>query len=578
MLERWRKIAVQARPRAGLSWALGLALVAGACLPTPPTTGPEQAEPGAAAEPGGPSLWSAKTPGQVYARGEVRAFAYVQAGQLIGRSYGRYEGPVVVDGQTLHRFSSKLERVADPQAAGGLDPESLRGQGELWLDEQGRMVRAWERSEAAELRLTLDADTLQAEAVTGVPRDETWSHPVDEGAAAMGYMSAFYEELMFATRDLPAGNSSWPLISLSTGSVDRWEGRVQLGQSGLEVRTSLGERVHFVDGRIRSIEVADIQLVVEAIDEPTWPRWEIDAPVKLSYAPAPDAKFERRAVELAGKAGEPTLKGEVLVPRESTGQPRPAVVMLSGSSATDRHGFAGPPAVDLGYHAWGDALANAGFVVLRFDDRGVGESAFAPNSWLGDLEDARRALRTLLVQPEVDPDRVLVVGHGEGGWRALALSAEYPKSVVGVALVGTPGRSYRRIIGASQPEVLKALEAGASLPSLLEANRDWFAEILRFDLEGVLRKGKAPLWIVFGEADFEFDPDTELHAWGELSRETGRRSSVTRYEGLDHLLKPAVAVGEGPVASAAAYKKTRAVDPGFLAALVAWANERAASK
>ncbi len=569
MLARWRKIAAGTRPRQ-IALTLGLGL--SACLPPPPVSGPPADTDAQAGAP----LWSGQAPGEVYAVGEVRGFEYVQAGRVIGRSFGRYEGAVEREGRKLFRFSTKLERVEDPSAPGGLDPEQLRGQGELLLDAEGHVVEAWERSEAAELRLRVVDGELRAEAITGVPRDETWSHPIEADAGAMGYMSAFFEELMLATRELRAGDASWPLISLSTGSVDRWEARVsrQVDGEGLDLRTGLGERVRFVEGRLAFVEVPDIQLEVRPIAQPSWPSWEIAAPKKLSYLPPADADFEVRATELAGRPGEPRLAGEVLVPRgASEAAPVPAVVLLSGSAASDRHGFAGPPAIDLGYHSWGDALASAGFAVLRFDDRGVGESAFGPVSWRGEVEDARRALRTLLVQPEVDPDRILVIGHGEGGWRALILAAEHPREVAGVAMVGSPGRSYRRIIGASQPEVLKALEKGESLPSVLEANRDWYREILELELEPLLRRVQDPLWLVFGDEDFEFDADVESEAWRELAKSTRRELEVKRFEGLDHLLM--AASGE---ATQTSYQKARGVDPGFVSALVDWARARTQPK
>jgi pimeloyl-ACP methyl ester carboxylesterase len=144
-------------------------------------------------------------------------------------------------------------------------------------------------------------------------------------------------------------------------------------------------------------------------------------PADPHLRPPPGATFTRREVELPGQPGEPTLAGEVLIPAGKP--PFPAVLFLSSTGQQDRHGFAGPPPVDLGSHEITDALAQAGMVVLRFDERGFGSSADGPISYLGQLEDARRGLRTLLVQDEVDPDRIALVGHGEGGWKALSSPA-----------------------------------------------------------------------------------------------------------------------------------------------------------
>jgi pimeloyl-ACP methyl ester carboxylesterase len=501
----------------------------------------------------------------------VRGYEYRQNGQVVGRSFGRYDGEVEVGGRTLYRFSARMERVVDRSAPGGADLPDLRGMSEILLDESGRLVSGFERSASAELRFKVESGELKAEAITGVPRDESWSTPVDENAAFMGYMTAFYEELTLATRPLVNGEQNWPLISLSTAQVDAWTGTASLNSDGIKLRTSLGERIDLVDGRIVFAEVPDIELEVRPMTEARWPNWEIDPPRRLTYQ-KPEA-LELRELELPGRAGEPRLAGELVLPPHEAGKPLPAIVFLGGSAAADRHGFAGPPAVDLGSHEITDALALAGFAVLRYDGRGVGGSAFGPTSWQGQIEDGRRAFRTLLVQPEVDPDRIIVVGHGEGGWRALKLGAEYGKSVAGVVLLGTPGRSYRRIIGASQPDLLKALESGGSLPSVLEGNRAWYKEIIEEKPVVMLGKGKAPVWAAHGSTDLEFDAEIEMAELRLAAKEAGRELELELFDGLDHLFK----VGSAG-ANMSAYLEERPVDPSFLAALVEWATEKAGKK
>src|SRR5690606_22036593 len=130
--------------------------------------------------------------------------------------------------------------------------------------------------------------------------------------------------------------------------------------------------------------------IVAAKSPPPWPEWQIAGPAVLTYSLPPGAKFTRREVELPGKTGEPALAGEVLLPPGPG--PHPAALLLPGTGQQDRFGFAGPPPVDLGSHQITDALAEAGFVVLRFDARGFGGSAEGPVPSLGPLDGARRAL------------------------------------------------------------------------------------------------------------------------------------------------------------------------------------------
>src|SRR5262249_58570341 len=96
----------------------------------------------------------------------------------------------------------------------------------------------------------------------------------------------------------------------------------------------------------------------------------------------------------------------------------PALTFLSGSGGQDREGFSS--GIDLGTHEILDRLTREGFLVLRFDDRGVGASTGPTQDIVFDdlVGDGRRAVRYLLARPDVDPKRVAVIGHSEGGLSA----------------------------------------------------------------------------------------------------------------------------------------------------------------
>ena len=560
-----------ARPARRLACALALAL-APACLPVP-AAGPEPAPPAAA--PAAPvELWPGKPPGELYPRGEVRAFDLRQGEGLAGTSWGRYEGPLE-GAPELHRFVTRVELRLP-----GRPP--LRSAGELILDARGDLVRGFERSDAAELRFERQGDLLVFTA--GRQREEL-AFPA--GTAAMAFAAILHEELMLGLRPIATGELAWRLVSLSGSLPTEWSARVARDPAtgGAILTTSLGETIRFAGGRILAIDVDDDGLRVRPAALP-WPAWEITGPRALTYAPPPGATFTLRPLDLPGRPGEPRLAGEVLLPRAAAQGPRPAVLFVAGNGRQDRHGFAGPPPVDLGGHAITDALAEAGFVVLRFDERGHGESDDAPLTYEGQLEDARRALRTLLVQPEVDPDRVAVVGHGESGWRALQLAGE-GRGVAAVALLAAPGRPYAAIldaqaeadIAALPPDLQKpardqhqrliaALRSGAAVPPELADQALWAREILRVDPDALVAAAACPLWIAQGDRDFEVDPDRDPAALLAAARRHKRRAQLRRYPGLDHLFKP-----EPAVSSPARYLDPdgpRPVDPAFLADLARW--------
>ncbi|MFO7565220.1 MAG: alpha/beta fold hydrolase [Enhygromyxa sp.] len=533
------------------------------CLKAPPAgtetelPGDEEGEEAQIVEP-------ARALAELYRVGEIRGFEYTQAGQLIGRSFGRYDGPVAREGQTLHRFTSRIELLPP-----GGDP--LRFTSELLLDERCDLVEGWERSMAAELRFAVrpDARVLAIEADAGLPQIETAELGFEPGTAFMGYMSTLHEELMLACRELQSGDNEWRLISLSAGRADPWSARVEKRGKAVVLDTSLGEEIWLEEGRIIRIEVPEDELVITGLAHPNWPQWEVTGPKSLTYDKPSNASFSIRELELPGAADDPILWGEVLVPDPAVhgAGPFPGVVFLGGSVSADRHGFAGPPAVDLGYHEITDALASAGFVVIRYDERGVGKSENGPPSWVGQRVDARRAFRTLLVQPEVDPDRILAVGHAEGGWRALALAAERPQEVVGVALLATLGRGYRELF-ASQPDILAALESGKGLPTKLQPMAQWYGEILVEDPDALVFRAQVPLWIAQGEKDFETDPVKDLSALTAAARKYKRDFEVQRFPELDHHFKR-----EPGTSSHTRYLERRPVDRRFLGELLAWAKK-----
>ena len=91
----------------------------------------------------------------------------------------------------------------------------------------------------------------------------------------------------------------------------------------------------------------------------------------------------------------------------------PAVVLVSGSGPQNRDEEL------LGHRPFAviaDALARAGFAVLRYDDRGVGASTgrYAGTTTLDFASDADIATEWLKRQPGIDPSKVGLLGHSEG--------------------------------------------------------------------------------------------------------------------------------------------------------------------
>ncbi|MFN7374965.1 MAG: alpha/beta fold hydrolase [bacterium] len=88
-------------------------------------------------------------------------------------------------------------------------------------------------------------------------------------------------------------------------------------------------------------------------------------------------------------------------------------------------------------------MASAGFVTMRVDKPGIGDSEGPPCHEIDfkiELEGYLAALKQLAAMPEVDPDRIFVFGHSMGGVMAPYLSAEVP--VRGTIVYGTLVRTW----------------------------------------------------------------------------------------------------------------------------------------
>jgi uncharacterized protein len=129
--------------------------------------------------------------------------------------------------------------------------------------------------------------------------------------------------------------------------------------------------------------------------------------------------------------------------------PFPGVLLIHGSGANDKNETLGhvykngpkPPTL-----LWQIAqyLSERGFAVLRYDKRGVGgnytilDSNVWGNATANDLiQDGKKALNVLVQQPEVDSQRISVIGHSEGTLYAPRIAIDNPTKVKNIVLMAT---------------------------------------------------------------------------------------------------------------------------------------------
>jgi pimeloyl-ACP methyl ester carboxylesterase len=261
---------------------------------------------------------------------------------------------------------------------------------------------------------------------------------------------------------------------------------------------------------------------------------------------------------LAGTLSQPTGPP----PAESKGR-YPAVVFVGGSGPTDRDETVSGIAV---FALLAAPLADAGYYVLRFDKRGVGQSGGrSETATLQDLaEDVRAIVEFLRKRKDVDPKRIVLFGHSEGALVSL-LAASRDEDLAGVVLAAGPSGTGGELVLEQQQYLLgkmnlpeaeratridlqKRIQAAVlgqgtwdDIPEPLkrQANTVWFQSFLWFTPASVMSKVKQPLLILQGEIDRQV-PVHHADRLAELARARKKVSAdavqVVKLDGVNHLL------------------------------------------
>ena len=286
-----------------------------------------------------------------------------------------------------------------------------------------------------------------------------------------------------------------------------------------------------------------------------------------------------------------TLAGTLSRPERQSAAKLPAVVLVGDSGPIDRDGVVqGIPV--LGQIAGN--LADAGFLVLRYDKRGIGQSGGrVESSTIADYaEDVRAAVRLLTERKDVERNRIVVAGHGEGGAVAM-IAASKEKRIAAIALMAASGVTGSEQVLALQRRALDRLNLSAEekqqkvdaqrkindavitgkdldkLPPDIRRQVDnaEFQSLLAHDPAKIVPGVRQPILILQGELDTQVDPSNadRLEALAK-NRKNAPPVDVVKLPGLNHLFVPAK-TGE---ADEYATLPDKRVDAGFMRAIVAW--------
>jgi pimeloyl-ACP methyl ester carboxylesterase len=350
---------------------------------------------------------------------------------------------------------------------------------------------------------------------------------------------------------------------------------------------------------------------------------------KITEAPRPQTPkppFPYRSEDVAyeNKAGGVKLAGTLTIPKGDG--PFPAVILITGSGAQDRDESL---LVHKPFFVLADYLSRRGVAVLRVDDRGVGGSTGRISTSTSEdfAGDALAGLAFLKGRKQIDPAKIGMIGHSEGGIIA-PIAAARSKDVAFIVLMagtGLPGTqvlesqgqlilkasgaseaklnlqrdAQKRLVGIIADEKdEKAAEAKlsaelkkiiAALPDaerksmgdggLAEAavngfNNAWFRSFLKFDPRTVLRKVQCPVLALNGEKDLQVAAKENLAEIEKAVKSGGNYNVKTiEFKGLNHLFQPCKT---GAPSEYAAIETT--IAPEALKAIGDWIAQQTAAK
>ncbi|MFV2194888.1 alpha/beta fold hydrolase [Nocardiopsis sp. LOL_012] len=167
----------------------------------------------------------------------------------------------------------------------------------------------------------------------------------------------------------------------------------------------------------------------------------------------------------------------------------PGALIISGSGGTDRDGNAEVrPDADTNLN-FSRVLAEAGVASLRYDKLGSGETGLGgldPDAEVDPEVFDRQmtaAYEELLAQPEVDPERTVIVGHSEGSLYALR-AHELLEGSPALVLAAPPGTRMLDVIDRQLTEQVRRAEASGRLGGSEAVDTLSYARAARAALRG----------------------------------------------------------------------------------------------
>lgn len=178
------------------------------------------------------------------------------------------------------------------------------------------------------------------------------------------------------------------------------------------------------------------------------------------------------------------LCGTLTYPKK--GNPFPAVILISGSGPQNRDSeIAGQKPFKI----IAEYLSQHGIAVLRYDERGIGcsEGKFSNATSYDFSKDAESALLYLATLPYINPGKIGIIGHSEGGIVAPMVANRNDKVSFLISMAGPvlPGdeilflqqRKIGKTMGLDDEKIKKALEFNKKAFDLVKTEKNEAIEL-----------------------------------------------------------------------------------------------------
>jgi hypothetical protein len=401
--------------------------------------------------------------------------------------------------------------------------------------------------------------------------DGAWMGTLDAGTMKLRVVFHITntEDGLIATLDSPdQGAEGLPVTSVTRDGESL---KLEVKQIGGRFEGKIGKDLTSIEGTWTQSGNALLLVLKRVKDAAELERRRPQNPVK----PYP---YREEEVSYANPVAGIKLAATLTIPPGKG--PFPTVLLISGSGPHDRDEAL------MGHRPFlvlSDYLTRHGVIVLRSDKRGVGKSGgnLATATTADFATDAEAGVAYLKERPEVNPRKIGLIGHSEGGIIAPMVAARNPDVafIVMMAGSGVPGdqilveqsRLIAEAAGQSHAEAEKNAEEERAVLALVKNEKDsavldrklrerlggkvpeaqlgvqikaltspWFQYFLTYDPAVALRKVRCPVLALNGEKDLQVPPAMNLPAIRQALTEGGNKSFETdELPGLNHLFQTA---------------------------------------